>query len=123
MPDVFGLPQDKAANTASRLASRYDANTAWSSLDATPTWQLGGDMREQYTKHIPRRGRNQISVDFDDITIDRTPSTPVRFNVPEGMGPIQIMDMAKNLPQGVQNLVLAPMQKLAGKFIVGDFSS
>jgi len=43
MPDVFGMPQDKAATTASRLGSRYDANTAWSSLDATAPWQLGGD--------------------------------------------------------------------------------
>jgi hypothetical protein len=123
MPDVFGLPQDKAANTASRLASRYDANTAWSSLDASSPWQFGGDMREQYIKHIPRRGRNQISVDIDDIIIDRTPSTPVRFNVPESMGPMEVMNMAKNLPQGVQNLVLAPVQNLAGKFMIGGFNS
>jgi hypothetical protein len=74
MPDVFGTPQDKAANTASRLGSRYNANTAWSSLDATPSWQLGGDRFAQYSQHLPRRGYSQIniSVNPSDIEIDRT---------------------------------------------------
>jgi hypothetical protein len=36
---------------------------------------------------------------------------------------MEVMNMAKNLPQGVQNLVLAPVQNLAGKFMIGGFNS
>jgi hypothetical protein len=119
MPDVFGLPQDKAANTASRLASRYDANTAWNSLDATPSWQFGGDMREQYIKHIPRRGQAQILVDFGDIDlkIDRSRVTPARIDTSSAMGPGEVMQMAKNFPATMQNTILSPIRNLAGKFM------
>jgi hypothetical protein len=74
MPDVFGTPQDKAANTASRLGSRYNADTAWSSLDATPSWQLGGDRFAQYSQHLPRRNKDRliIAIDNNDIDIDRS---------------------------------------------------
>jgi hypothetical protein len=119
MPDVFGLPQDKAANTASRLASRYDANTAWNSLDASSAWQLGGDRFAQYSRHLPRRGQNQILIDFGDIdfNVDRSRVTPSRIDTSSAMGPGEVMQMAKNFPSAMQKTILSPIQNLAGKFM------
>jgi hypothetical protein len=121
MPDVFGLPQDKAANTASRLASRYDANTAWSSLDATSPWQLGGDRFAQYSQHLPRRGYSQIniSVNPSDIEIDRTNVSSPRVDISSSsLGPGEVMRMAQNFPAAMQDTVMNPIKKLAGKFMV-----
>jgi hypothetical protein len=122
MPDVFGTPQDKAANTASRLGSRYNANTAWSSLDATPSWQLGGDRFAQYSQHLPRRGYSQIniSVNPSDIEIDRTSVAPSRVDISSSssLGPGEVMRMAQNFPSAMQDTVMNPIKKLAGKFMV-----
>ena len=120
MPDVFGTPQDKAANTASRLGSRYDANTAWSSLDATAPWQLGGDRFAQYSQHLPRRGYSQIniSVNPSDIEIDRTSVSSPRVDISSSLGPGEVMRMAQNFPSAMQDTVINPIKKLAGKFMV-----
>ena len=121
MPDVFGTPQDKAANTASKLGSRYNANTAWSSLDATPSWQLGGDRFAQYSQHLPRRGYSQIniSVNPSDIEIDRTSVAPSRVDISSSsLGPGEVMRMAQNFPSAMQDTVINPIKKLAGKFMV-----
>lgn len=120
MPDVFGVPQDKAANTASRLGSRYNADTAWSSLDATPAWQLGGDRVAQYSQHLPRRGYNQINISVNpgDIEIDRTSIVPSRVDISSSsLGPGEVMRMAQNFPAMMQDTVLGPIKKLAGKFM------
>jgi hypothetical protein len=119
MPDSFGTPQDKAATTASRLGSRYDANTAWSSLDATPSWQLGSDRVAQYTQHLPRRGAGQvaISLNFNDIDTNRLSEAPSRINVKSGAGPVELMRIANNFSGGITNTVLNPIQNLAGKFM------
>ena len=122
MPDVFGTPKDKAANTASRLGSRYNANTAWSSLDATPSWQLGLDRFAQYSQHLPRRGYSQIniSVNPSDIEIDRTSVAPSRVDISSSssLGPGEVMRMAQNFPSAMQDTVMNPIKKLAGKFMV-----
>jgi len=121
MPDVFGTPQDKAATTASRLGSRYDANTAWSSLDATAPWQLGGDRFAQYSQHLPRRGYSQIniSVNPSDIEIDRTSTSSPRVDISSSsLGPGEVMRMAQNFPSVMQDTVMNPIKKLAGKFMV-----
>ena len=120
MPDVFGTPQDKAATTASRLGSRYNANTAWSSLDATPSWQLGGDRFAQYSQHLPRRKQGQIviAIDNNDIDIDRSQVAPSRIDISPGMGPGEVMRMAQTFPSAMQDTVINPIKKLAGKFMV-----
>jgi hypothetical protein len=120
MPDVFGAPQDKAANTASRLGSRYNANTAWSSLDATPSWQLGLDRFAQYSQHLPRRKQGQIviAIDNNDIDIDRSQVAPSRIDISPGMGPGEVMRMAQNFPSAMSKTILSPIQNLAGKFMV-----
>ena len=121
MPDVFGTPKDKAADTASRLGSRYNANTAWSSLDATHSWQLGLDRFAQYSQHLPRRGYSQIniSVNPSDIEIDRTSVSSPRVDIsPSSLGPGEVMRMAQNFPSAMQDIVMNPIEKLAGKFMV-----
>ena len=119
MPDVFGTPQDKAANTASRLGSRYDANTAWNSLDASSPWQFGGDGSAQYSKYLaPRRqGQMAIAIDSNDINIDRSQVGSSRIDIEPGMGPGEVMRMAQNFPSAMARTVLGPIQNLAGKFM------
>jgi hypothetical protein len=119
MPDIFGAPQDKAANTASRLGSRYNANTAWNSLDASSPWQFGGDGSARYSQHLPRRRQGQvaISIDNNDINIDRSQVGSSRIDIEPGMGPGEVMRIAQNFPSAMARTVLGPIQNLAGKFM------
>lgn len=119
MPDSFGTPQDKAATTASRLGSRYDANTAWSSLDATPSWQLGSDRFAQYSQHLPRNRQSQITISLNpsDINLDMGSVSSQRFETSPAFGPGEVMRLAKNFPGAMAKTVLNPIQNLAGKFM------
>ena len=119
MPDVFGAPQDKAANTASSLGSRYNADTAWNSLDATAPWQLGGDRFAQYSQHLPRRGQGQvvISLNAGDFGSDKPLSPSPRIDISASAGPGELLSMAQNFPNTMAATVLKPIQNLAGKFM------
>ena len=123
MPDSFGTPQDKAANTASRLGSRYTADTAWSSLDATPAWQLGSDRFAQYSQHLPRRGAGQVMISLTSNDVDTGVDTgkvsgpAPRIEFSASPGPVGIMNMAKNFPAGMASAITSPIQNLAGKFM------
>jgi len=119
MPDVFGMPQDKAANTASKLGSRYNADTAWSALGTTPSWQLGTDRFAQYSQHLPRRRQGQVALSLDsgDISTSVPQNSSLRFDTSSGMDPAGIMRMAQNFPTGIANTILNPVQNLAGKFM------
>jgi hypothetical protein len=117
MPDVFGMPQEKAANTASRLGSRYDANTAWNSLDASSPWQAGLDRYAQYSQHLKRPTRNQINITPDDVSFNLIQRNPSSIEMPSAVGPGEVMRLAQNFPKGITDTIMSPLQNLAGKFM------
>lgn len=117
MPDVFGMPQEKAANTASRLGSRYDANTAWNLLDASSPWQAGLDRYAQYSQHLKRPTQNQINITPDDVSFNLIQKNPSSIEMSSAVGPVEVMRLAKNFPVGITNTIMSPLQNLAGKFM------